>query len=80
MIFRCPNCQAIVQQSDEICPICQYPVPADARDPANLPAVVATPPGRRRPRAGRIAIRIVAILGWLVALGVLLLVVRAWVL
>ncbi len=80
MIFRCPNCRAIVQPTDEVCPICQHPVPVEDRDPANLPPVVATPPGRSRPRAGRIAIRVVAIIGWLVAVGVLLLVLRAWLL
>jgi len=79
VIFRCPNCRAIVQPTDEVCPICQHPVPVEDRDPSNLPPVVATPPGRRRPRAGRIAIRIVAIIGWLVAVGVVLVVLRAWV-
>lgn len=79
MIFRCPNCRAIVQPTDEICPICERPVPAEARDASNLPPVVATPPTRHRPRVGRIAIRGVAVAGWVVAIAVVVLVLRAWV-
>ncbi len=78
VIFRCPNCRAIVAETDEVCPICQHPVPAEARDRSLLPEVHATPVRHDRPRVGRMLVTAVAIAGWVVAIGVVALVLTSW--
>ena len=73
VILRCPSCHAIVQQTDEICPICEYPVPPESRDP-NLveQAAPALAPAPDVAVTGRMVVRGLAVLGWASAIVMVL--------
>jgi hypothetical protein len=78
MIPRCPHCGAIVQATDDICPICQYPVPDEARQeqPPGLPPPML--PTHGSGATGRRVVRAAAILGWIILGGAVGWVLWTW--
>jgi hypothetical protein len=69
MIPRCPHCGAIVQATDENCPICQYPVPLEVRQGTGAPPVSPSPALHGTGRGGRTLVRVVALVGWAILVG-----------